>query len=78
MATTPDGSSAAIARDSLSQLRVLSRFNQRYQEAVKLANAGDVDAAIGVLEALLKTAPEGGPAAAARDLLSKLRSLRSP
>jgi len=69
-------SHAATARTLLDRTRAYVAFRERADEAVTLANSGDIDAAIDILEPLVHRAPDSTQAADVRRFLDKLLAYR--
>jgi len=72
----PSESHAASARGLLDQTRAYVTFTARAQEAQELANSGEIDAAIAILEPLLEQAPDEAQADPVRRFLAKLYAYR--
>ncbi len=62
--------------DLLGQVRGFSQLQSRADEAMKLANSGDIEAAIAILEPLLRTAPDQAQTTEVRQMLDKLYGYR--
>lgn len=72
----PSESHAASARGLLDQTRAYVTFAARAQEAQELANSGEIDAAIAILEPLLEQAPDEAQAEPVRRFIAKLYAYR--
>jgi len=73
----PSPDRAATAGALLDRTRAYVAFREQTDEAVALANAGDLDAAIEILEPLVDRAPDAARAAEARRFLDKLHAYRT-
>jgi len=64
--------------EHIAEIRSVQSFNQfvaRYNEAVDLANQGDVRGAVAILEPLIETTQDATQAERARTLLERLKGL---
>jgi len=73
---TSSPSHAATARALVERTRAYVVFREQTDEAVTLANSGDIDAAIEVLEPLVDRAPDSTQEAEVRRFLGKLHGYR--
>jgi tetratricopeptide (TPR) repeat protein len=67
---------AASTRALLVEVRAFSSFKARADEAVKLANAGEIDSAIAILEPLVDDAPDEVQTSEVRRMLGQLHDYR--
>ena len=67
---------AATARDLLDRTRAYVAYREQTDRAVALANSGDIDAAIEILEPLVARAPDSIQAAEVRSFIDKLHRYR--
>jgi tetratricopeptide (TPR) repeat protein len=67
---------AQSADELLSQVRAFSSFSSKADEAMRLVDAGEIDAAIAILEPLLADAPDQARTTEIRRMLDKLYGYR--
>jgi tetratricopeptide (TPR) repeat protein len=72
MSEAPDEASAASVHAQLARLRAYRDFRDQYNRAVKHVEAGDIEAAIAILESLEDATPDETLAARVRALLDDL------